>query len=96
MLRMMQDKVLVESVEEADVSPGGIIIPDAAKEKPTQARVLEVGPGVWQNGVFVETTVKVGDLVVIPKWTGDEITVDGKKRLFLVEGDILAVVVESD
>ena len=92
-IRPLGDKVVVKRAEAKDVTPGGIIIPEAAKEKPLEAEVVAVGPGKpSKDGTsFVEPEVKVGDRVLLAKWVGTEVEVDGEKRLIVAESNILAV-----
>lgn len=92
-LKPLYDRVIVERLPEEEKTAGGIIIPDTAKEKPTQGKVLAVGAGaVNTNGDFRPMQVKVGDTVLFKKWGAEEIKTDGKEFLILEEKDILAVV----
>lgn len=92
-IRPMNDNVLIKRADVQDVTPGGIIIPEAAKRKSTRAEVVAVGPGkVDKNGRFIETTVKPGDLVLLSEWSGQEVVVDGETLLFVGEPEILAVI----
>jgi chaperonin GroES len=93
-IRPMNDNVLIRRAEVQDVTPGGIIIPEAAKRKSTRAEVVAVGPGkVDKNGLrFIETTVKPGDIVLLSEWSGQEVVVDGETLLFVGEPEILAVI----
>ena len=89
----MQDRVIVKRLEEEAKTAGGIIIPDTAKEKPQQGKVLAVGPGkVMDNGTRVELTVKAGDLVLFGKYAGSEVTMDGDELLIMREDDILGII----
>ncbi|MCX7668759.1 MAG: co-chaperone GroES, partial [Anaerolineae bacterium] len=82
----------VEPIEQEEVTAGGIILPETAKEKPQQGKVLAAGPGrLDEKGQRVEMEVKVGDKVLYAKYSGTEIKLDGKKLLILRESDILAV-----
>ena len=91
--RPLYDRVLVERIEAEEKSAGGLIIPDSAKEKPQQARVVAVGTGRLQkDGSVRPLTVQAGDLVLFGKYSGDEIKLDGKAHLILREDDILAVI----
>lgn len=91
-IRVLGNRVLLRRIEEDSVTPGGIYIPDAAKKKSVRAEVVEVGPGkVNDAGVFIETTVKPGDKVLITKWAGSEINYKGDTLLFVEEQDILGV-----
>lgn len=96
-LRPVRDNVLIRKIPEADVSPGGIFIPDVAKDKPTRAEVVATGPGRWDNhGNFFAMTVKPGDRVLISKWSGQEVTVDGEVHVFVAEQEIVAILDEHD
>ena len=86
------DRVLVEAVEEQEVKQGGIIIPDSAKEKPSEAKVVALGTGKSdEDGKKVAFEVKVGDVILISKYGGTEIKVDGKEYKILNADDILAI-----
>jgi len=89
----LNDKIVVERVEADDKSAGGIILPDTAKEKPKQGKVLAVGEGkALENGKRAAFQVKVNDRVLFTSYSGSEVTVDGKEYLVMTEDDILAVV----
>ena len=89
----LNDKIVVERLEAEDKSAGGIIIPDAAKEKPKQGKILAVGEGKpLDNGTRGNFQVKVGDRVLFSSYSGSEVTVEGKEYLIMTEDDILAVV----
>jgi chaperonin GroES len=91
-LRPLQDRLLVKRLEEGEQIQGGIIIPDTAKEKPQQAKVLAVGPGrVTDDGKLQPIEVKVGDTVVFGKYSGTEVKVDGDDLLIIREDDVLGV-----
>jgi len=92
-VKPLGDRVLVEAVEEKEVKKGGIIIPDSAKEKPTEAFVRVLGTGKTDDdGKKVPFEVKVGDRVLISKYGGTEIKIDGKEYKLLNSDDILAIV----
>ena len=92
-VKPLGDRVLIQAIEETEVKKGGIIIPDTAKEKPQEAKVIALGTGKTdENGNKVEFTVKVGDRVLISKYGGTEIKVDGESYLILREDDILGIV----
>ncbi len=92
-VRPLQDRIIVQRLEEESKSKGGIIIPDTAKEKPQQAKVVAVGKGkVNDQGKVTPVDVKKGDTVIISKWGGSEIKVDGQELLIIREEDILGVV----
>lgn len=89
----LNDKIVVERLTADDKTSGGIILPDTAKEKPKQGKVLAVGDGkVLENGKRAAFQVKVNDRVLFTSYAGNEVTVDGKEYLIMTEDDILAVV----
>lgn len=91
-LRPLQDRLLVKRLEEKEQMQGGIIIPDTAKEKPQQAKVLAVGPGrVTDDGKLQPIEVKAGDTVVFGKYAGTEVKIDGDDLLIIREDDVLGV-----
>ena len=90
--RPLLDRVVVRRVEEENRTAGGIIIPDTAKEKPSQGVVIAVGPGgVNDNGKTIVMTLKEGDRILFGKWAGTEIKVDGETLLIMRENDVLGV-----
>lgn len=93
-VKPLHDRVLVKRVvEEQEQKVGGIIIPDSAKEKPLQADVVAVGPGEYDDsGKRKALDVKVGDKVLIGKWSGTEVKIDGDEYLILKENEILGIV----
>ena len=93
-VKPLHDRVLVKRVEEkGEQKVGGIIIPDSAKEKPLQADVVAVGPGEYDDsGKRKALDVKVGDKVLIGKWSGTEVKIDGEEYLILKENEILGIV----
>lgn len=92
-VKPLGDRVLVEPVEEKEVKKGGIIIPDTAKEKPTEGKVVALGTGKTDdNGKKIPFEVKVGDKVLVSKYGGTEIKLDGKEYKLLNSDDILAIV----
>ncbi len=91
--RPLHDRVLVRRVEQDEKTPGGIIIPDTAKEKPMQAEVLAVGEGARnEDGKLQLLSVKVGDIVLFGKWSGTEVRVNGEDLLIMKESDIMGIV----
>jgi chaperonin GroES len=91
--RPLHDRVLVRRIQAEEKTPGGIIIPDTAKEKPVEGEVLAVGAGARdENGRIVPLDVKVGDRVLFGKWAGADVIIDGEDRLILKEADILGVI----
>ena len=94
--RPLHDRVVLRRVEEDQRTPGGIIIPDTAKEKPVQGEVLAVGQGVRnEKGDLIALDVKPGDRVLFGKWSGTEVKIDGEELLIMKEGDILGVIVDA-
>ena len=90
-VRPLRDRVLVKRVEEHEQRVGGIIIPDTAKEKPQQAKVIAAGSGRINDGKTIPLDVKVGDHVLIGKYSGTEIKLDGEEYLIVREDEILGV-----
>jgi chaperonin GroES len=91
--RPLHDRVLVRRIEAEEKTPGGILIPDTAKEKPAEGEVLAVGSGVRDEiGRVIPLEVKVGDRVVFGKWAGTDVLIEGEERLILKESDILGVI----
>ena len=91
--RPLHDRVLVRQIEEGGKSPGGIIIPDTAKEKPMQGEIVAVGPGERnEKGEIVPLEVKKGDRVLFGKWSGTEIKIDGEDLMIMKESDVLGIV----
>jgi chaperonin GroES len=92
-LRPLYDRVIVKRLEGEEMTKGGIIIPDNAKEKPLEGEVVAVGKGkILDDGSVRELTVKVGDKVLFAKWAETEIKLDGETHLLLKEDDLLAIV----
>jgi len=95
-IKPLHDRVLIRRVEEEEVTKGGIIIPDTAKEKPTKGEVVAVGGGARdESGKIHPLDVKAGDVVLFGKWGGTEIKVDGEELLILKESDIMAIVEDA-
>ena len=91
-IRPLHDRVLVEPLEAEEKTKGGIIIPDTAKEKPQQGKVVATGPGArTEDGTLIKLDVKVGDKILYGKWSGTEVKVDGKDLLIMKESDIMGV-----
>ena len=91
-VRPLHDRILVERLEEKEVKKGGIIIPDTAKEKPQEARVIAVGNGkVGEDGKKIPLDVKAGDKILFGKYSGSEVKIDDKEYLIMREEDILAI-----
>ena len=91
--RPLHDRVLVKRVKEETKTAGGIIIPGTAQEKPSEGKVVAVGPGTRDDaGKYTKLDVKKGDVVLFGKWGGTEITVDGDELLIMKESDIMGVI----
>ncbi len=91
--RPLQDRILVQRITADEKTPSGIIIPDNAKEKPVEALVIAVGSGkVLENGKVRAPDVKAGDRIMLAKYGGTEITIDGKEHLVLKEDELLCVI----
>jgi chaperonin GroES len=92
-IRPLQDRVIVKRVQEEEKTKGGIIIPDSAKEKPIEGKVIAVGNGkVQDDGTVRALDVKKGDIVLFGKYAGTEVKLDGEEHLILREDDILGVI----
>jgi chaperonin GroES len=92
-VRPLQDRILIKRIEEEEKTKGGIIIPDAAKEKPQEGLVVAVGDGkMLDNGTRVPIALKAGDKILFGKYSGTEIKVEGDEHLILREDDVLAVI----
>jgi chaperonin GroES len=92
-LKPLGERLIVKPIEQEDVTAGGILMPDTAKEKPMKGEVLAAGPGARdEDGKRVAMDVSVGDVVLYAKYAGTEVKVDGQKLLILKESDILAIV----
>ena len=91
-IKPLGSRVVVEPIEQEEVTAGGIVLPETAKEKPQKGKVLSVGPGDRdEDGDRIKMDVSVGDTVLYAKYAGTEIKLDGKKLLILIESDILAI-----
>ena len=92
-LKPLGNRVVIEPVEQEEVTSGGIVLPETAKEKPQKGKVLSVGPGDRdENGKRIPMDVAEGDTILFAKYAGTEIKVEGKKLLILRESDLLAIV----
>ena len=92
-LQPLDDRVVVERLEAEEKTAGGIVLPDTAKEKPKQGKVIVVGPGkVLESGKRSEMSVKAGDRILFAAYAGTEVKVEGKELLIMKEDDILAIV----
>ncbi|WP_239805021.1 co-chaperone GroES [Croceicoccus hydrothermalis] len=91
--RPLHDRVLVRRIEADEKTAGGIIIPDSAKEKPSEGEVVSVGSGARsENGTVTPMDLKAGDRVLFGKWSGTEVKVDGEDLLIMKESDVLGVI----
>jgi chaperonin GroES len=94
-LRPLDDRIVVEPMEAEETTPGGIVLPDTAKEKPQRGKVLAIGPGrLMDNGKRTEMSVAVGDEVIFGKYSGTDIELEGKELKILRESDVLAKVLK--
>lgn len=92
-VRPLHDRIIVKRLEEEEKTKGGIIIPDTAKEKPIEGRVIAVGDGkIKEDGTKIPVDVKKGDRVLFAKYAGTEIKIDGEEHLMMREDDILAII----
>ena len=92
-IRPLHDRVMVRRVEEDERSSGGIFIPDTAKEKPMQGKVVAAGAGARDdNGKVMPLDVKKGDTILFGKWSGTEVTVEGEELLIMKESDIMGII----
>lgn len=92
-LRPLQDRILVQRVEEQTTTKGGIIIPDTAKEKPAEGKVIAVGNGkIGENGQRVALEIKNGDRILFGKYSGTEVKIEGQEYLIMREDDVLGVI----
>jgi chaperonin GroES len=92
-VRPLHDRVLIKRIEEEERTKGGIIIPDTAKEKPIQGKVIGAGKGkIGEDGKVIPLDVKVGDKVLFGKYSGTEVKIDDEEHLIMREDDILAVI----
>jgi chaperonin GroES len=94
--RPLHDRVVVKRIDAEEKSAGGIIIPDTAKEKPSQGQIIAVGPGGRDEaGKLIPIDLKVGDRVLFGKWSGTEVKIDGEDLLIMKESDVLGVLEET-
>lgn len=94
--RPLHDRILVRRIEAEEKSVGGIIIPDTAKEKPSEGEVIAVGPGARDDaGKIIELDVKVGDRILFGKWSGTEIRLNGEDLLIMKESDVMGVIEQT-
>ncbi|MGC1504105.1 MAG: co-chaperone GroES [Sulfitobacter sp.] len=92
-LKPLHDRVLVKRTESEEKTSGGLIIPESAKEKPSEGEVVSVGDGARKdNGELIAPAVKAGDKILFGKWSGTEVTVDGEEMLMMKESDIMGII----
>ena len=91
-IRPLHDRILVKRIEGEEKTKGGIIIPDTAKEKPQEGRVVAVGPGRTEDGKLIKLDVKKGDRILFAKYAGTEIKLDGEEHIIMREEDVLGVI----
>jgi chaperonin GroES len=91
-VRPLHDRIIVKRVAEEQKSKGGIIIPDTAKEKPQEGKVVAVGPGRTEDGKLIKLGVKAGDRILFRKYSGTEIKLDGEEHIIMREDDVLGVI----
>ena len=92
-IRPLQDRILVKRIDEEETTKGGIIIPDTAKEKPQEGKVMAVGKGkVTDNGKLQPLDVKKGDKVLFSKYSGTEVNIEGEEHLIIREDDVLGII----
>ena len=95
-IKPLGDRLVVERLEQEEKTSGGIIIPDTAKEKPKQGKVLAVGPGAKdENGKRIPVDVQAGDIVLFTQWAGNEIKIEGKDYLVLKESDVIGIIEDA-
>jgi chaperonin GroES len=95
--RPLHDRVVLERIDAEEKTAGGIIIPDTAKEKPQQGKVVAVGPGGRdESGKLIPIDVKVGDRVLFGKWSGTEVKIDGIEYLIMKESDVMGVLIGAE
>lgn len=92
MIKPLGDRVVIELIEVEETTAGGIVLPDSAKEKPQEGKVIAVGTGKIVNGEKIDLEVEEGDRIIFSKFAGTEVEYDGKEYLIIREDDILAVV----
>ncbi|MEM6759883.1 MAG: co-chaperone GroES [Pseudomonadota bacterium] len=92
-LKPLHDRVLVRRTESEEKTAGGLIIPDSAKEKPSEGEIVSAGPGARKDsGELIEMAVKAGDKVLFGKWSGTEVTIEGEELLMMKESDIMGII----
>jgi chaperonin GroES len=94
--RPLHDRIVIRRIDEVEKTKGGIFIPDTAKEKPMEGKVVAVGPGARnESGAIVPLDVKKGDRILFGKWSGSEVKIDGEDLLIMAESDVMGVIDET-
>ena len=91
-IKPIGDRIFVQPIKESEKTKSGLYLPESAKEKPKQAKVLAVGDGKYVDGKLQPLTIKVGDIVLTKEWGGDEVKIDGEEYKILSEEDVLGIV----
>ena len=91
-IKPLGNNVLIQPLEREEKLPSGLVIPDTAKEKPQEGKVVAIGPGKYEDGHLIKPTVKVGNVVLFKRFGGDELKIEGKNYLMVEADDILAVI----
>jgi chaperonin GroES len=92
-LKPLHDRVLVRRTESEEKTAGGLIIPESAKEKPSEGEIVAAGPGARKDsGELIEMAVKTGDKILFGKWSGTEVTIEGEELLMMKESDIMGII----
>lgn len=94
--RPLHDRILIRRIAAEDKTKGGIIIPDTAKEKPVECEVVAIGPGKrGDDGVLIPMDVKKGDRILIGKWSGSDVTLEGEELVIIAESDVLGIIEDA-
>ena len=94
--RPLHDRIVIRRIDEAEKTKGGIFIPDTAKEKPMEGKVVAVGPGARnESGAVVPLDVKKGDRILFGKWSGSEVKIDGEELIIMKESDVMGIIDKS-
>ena len=92
MIKPLGDRVVIEALDQEEETASGIVLPDTAKEKPQEGKVVAVGSGTLKDGERIPLEVKVGDRVIFSKYAGTEVKIDGRELLIMRESDVLAII----
>jgi len=92
MIKPLGDRVVIEALDQEEKTASGIVLPDTAKEKPQEGKVVAVGSGTLKDGERIPLEVKVGDSVIFSKYAGTEVKIDGRELLIMRESDVLAII----